>query len=225
MREQARRHQTSNFLFLDIKLNSNPAMFRGIAEQVQTYIPGAQWVGQVHVDQRKDNALSPRDLRAAVTSGMRRVSFGLESGSQRLLDAMDKGCKVEANAQFIHDAYDAGLSVRCTMFKGFPGETAEDLEQTAAFLEQHGSCIDRVRFNEINIIHGTPLYAMVRDEPSKFPQLKVVARKPRIARVLCVNSEVGGRAYRKAKARALRAVFQINRREVRSVARAFDGVM
>jgi radical SAM superfamily enzyme YgiQ (UPF0313 family) len=225
MREQARRHQTTNFLFLDIKLNSHPAMLRGIVENVQRFVPGAQWIGTIHVDQRKDNGLSARELRAAAAAGMRRVSFGLESGSQRLLDAMDKGCTVEANAQFIHDAYEAGISVRCTMFKGFPGETAEDLEQTAAFLEKHGHCIDRVRYNEFSILEDTPIYTALRDTPKDYPQIQVVDWKHRIARAMYVNSSSTDRAYRKAKSRVLAAVFAINRREVRSAARAFDGLM
>jgi radical SAM superfamily enzyme YgiQ (UPF0313 family) len=188
-------------------------------------VPGAEWIGTVHVDQRKDNGLSLRDLRAAVASGMRRVSFGLESGSQRLLDAMDKGCTVEANAEFIHHAHEAGLSVRCTMFKGFPGETAEDLEHTAAFLEKHGPCIDRVRFNDFSISDDTPIYAAVLDEPWKYPQIRIVAQQHRIGRAKYVYDAAGDRAYRKAKARVLNAVFQINRRKVRSVALAFDGLM
>ena len=152
------RHSTSNFIFLDLKLNSNPAMFRGIAEEIQAHVHGAQWVGTVHVDQRPDNGLARRDLRVAANAGMRRISFGLESGSQRLLDAMDKGASVEANSEFIRYAHEAGLSVRCTMFKGYPGETAEDLELTADFLARHAAYLDRIRYNDFSIHEGTPIY-------------------------------------------------------------------
>jgi radical SAM superfamily enzyme YgiQ (UPF0313 family) len=144
MREQARRHSTTNFLFLDLKLNSNPNLLRGIVENVQRNVRGAQWIGTVHVDGRSDNGLSRGELRAAVAAGMRRVSFGLESGSQKMLDAMDKGCTVERNSEFIRTAHEAGLSVRATMFKGYPGETAEDIELTAQFLEKHADYIGRI---------------------------------------------------------------------------------
>jgi len=225
VRELSRRHECSNFLFLDLKLNSNPAMFRGIIENIQRNAPGAQWVGTVHVDLRRDNGLARADLRAAVTSGMRRVSFGLESGSQRLLDMMDKGCSVERNSEFIHDASDAGLSVRCTMFKGFPGETAEDLVLTAQFLEKHIDRIDRVRFNEFTVSEGTPIHgALCSDEP-RIPQLRVLRHESRRGTVRYINLDTGSRAYRKAKRRVLDAVHKINRREVRRTARAFDGLM
>lgn len=225
MREQAARHATQNFLFLDLKLNSNPALFRGIIENAQRTVRGAQWIGTVHVDTRPDNGLSRADLRAAAASGMRRVSFGLESGSQRMLDAMDKGCTVEGNAEFIRNAHEAGISVRCTMFKGYPGETAEDLEMTAAFLERHAPFIDRIRYNEFSILAGTPIYQAVTANDGIYPAFKRQGVDARNARLCYRNSETGGRAYRQAKARVLRLVYSINKRKIRSSARVFDGLM
>ena len=94
MQEQARRHGTTNFVFLDLKLNSYPDMIRGIAAEAQRFVRGAEWIGTVHVDLRRDNGLSAKDLALAVEGGMRRISFGLESGSQRMLDLMNKGSSV-----------------------------------------------------------------------------------------------------------------------------------
>ena len=119
MQEQARRHATTSFLFHDLKLNSYPDMIRGIASKVQSYVNGAEWIGTVHVDLRKDNGLSRKDLFSAVSGGMRRINFGLEFGSQALLDRMDKGTSVARNSEFIRDAFEAGLSIRCSMFKGY----------------------------------------------------------------------------------------------------------
>ena len=224
MREQAQRHATSNFLFLDLKLNSNPALFRGIAEHAQDAVPGAQWIGSVHVDLRADNGLARQDLRAAAAGGMRRVSFGLESGSQRLLDLMKKGSSVEANSQFIRQAHEAGISVRCTMFKGYLGETPDDLEQTARFLEEHSRYLDRVRFNDFSIIENTPVWNEVHGETA-IPELKPLGLQPTLGKMRYVNVESQSLAYRRAKARALNAVFSINRRRLRPEAQMFDGMM
>jgi radical SAM superfamily enzyme YgiQ (UPF0313 family) len=225
MREQSLRHATSNFLFLDLKLNSYPALFRGIVENVQRIVPNAQWIGTVHVDTRKDNGLSRRELQAAAAAGMRRISFGLETGSQKLLNAMDKGTTVEANSEFIRNAHEAGLSVRCTMFKGFPGETAEDLHLTAKFLEQHSRYLDRVRYNEFSLSSGTLIEAALQNAPRDYENVNVLRSNHRDARVQYVSLDTGGRAYRKAKARVLKAVYEINRRKLNSTAREFDGLM
>lgn len=225
IRELSQRHQANNFVFLDLKLNSYPDMLRGITEQIQHNAPGAQWIGTVHVDTRADNGLSRRELRAAAAAGMRRVSFGLESGSQRLLDLMDKGCTVEANAQFIRHAHEAGISVRCTMFKGYPGETAEDLLATAEFLEAHLQQIDRIRFNEFSIPEGTHIYHAVKQTPAALPQLRVTRPDYRHAQIRHVNHDTDSRPYRRALKRVLAAVYAINRRPVRATARVFDGLM
>ncbi len=224
MQEQSRRHATTNFLFLDLKLNSYPDMIRGIASEIQGYVQGAEWVGTVHVDLRADNGLSRRDLALAVAGGMRRISFGLESGSQRLLDLMVKGSNVERNSQFIREAHEAGLSVRCSMFKGFPGETADDMEATARFLEDHVPYLDRVRFNEFSLLQDTPIYDAVVGRQS-LPGMEVTRLTARRGRAEYRSAGAGDAAYRRAKARALRAVFEINRREIRPAARQFDGLM
>lgn len=225
MQEQARRHETTNFLFLDLKLNSWPGMIRGIAKGIGRVVQGAEWIGTVHVDERPDNGLSRADLALAVEGGMRRISFGLESGSQRLLDAMRKGSSVERNAAFIRDAHAAGLSIRCTMFKGFPGETAADMEATAQFLEEHAPMLDRVRFNAFTLHTGTPIWEAVVRNTGADSGLSVTQPDPRRARVDYRSAEAHTPAYRRAKARALEIVYQINRRPLRDMARQFDGLM
>ncbi len=225
MEEQARRHQANNFLFLDLKLNSYPALWRGIIEGVQQRIPGAQWIGTIHVDTRKDNGLQSKDLRAAVASGMRRVSFGLESGSQRLLDAMKKGATVEENSRFIKDAHAAGLSIRCTMFRGFPGETAEDLELTASFLEKHAKQIDRVRFNDLSIHEGTPMYDDMIAGTNQYPEIKIARQDNINSRLRFKEISPPSKEYRKALNKTLAVVHAINKQPIRSAARAFDGLM
>jgi len=225
MQEQARRHETTNFLFLDLKLNSWPDMIRGIAREIGRYVQGAEWVGTVHVDQRRDNGLSRPDLFAAAEGGMRRISFGLESGSQRLLDLMRKGSSVERNSNFIRDAHAAGLSIRCTMFKGFPGETAEDMEATADFLERHAEYLDRVRFNDFTLHTGTPIWRAMQDKAEITLPLQITHHDDRRARASYRSRKPQTLAYRRAKARALKVVFAINSRELRDQARQFDGLM
>ena len=223
MQEQSHRHDTKSFVFLDLKLNSYPDMIRGIASRIQQLVQGAEWIGTVHVDQRKDNGLSAADLNAAVHGGMRRISFGLESGSQKLLDLMNKGCTVERNSQFIREAYDAGLSIRCTMFKGYPGETAQDMQQTADFLEAHAEYLDRVRFNEFSVMQGTPVYQALIDKRST--NLSIVDDDTRHAKVQYRTDQGSDRAYQRAKSRALEQVHRINRRSLRISAQQFDGIM
>ena len=171
------------------------------------------------------NQLS-EEVEAAVEGGMRRISFGLESGSQSLLDAMRKGSSVERNGRFIRDAHAAGLSVRCTMFKGFPGETAADMEATADFLKVHAEFLGRVRFNDFTLHTGTPIWAAMQTKADgDQPPLDISAHRHERARSEYRLRTPRDRAYRRAKARALALVHQINREPLRDAARQFDGLM
>ncbi|MFH1218977.1 MAG: radical SAM protein [Candidatus Eisenbacteria bacterium] len=71
------------------------------------------------------------ELRAA---GARTVVFGIESGSQKILDAMNKKATVERNAEAIRLTKKAGLACYADMFIGFPGETLETMAETERFL-------------------------------------------------------------------------------------------
>lgn len=221
---QAERHAARDFMFLDLKLNSHPAMLRGIAHGLNRYVRGASWIGTVHVDQRRDNGLSRRDLFAAAAGGMRRISFGLESGSQRLLDAMRKGCRVETNAAFLRDAHEAGISVRCTMFKGYPGETEADMEATADFLERNARYIDRIRFNDFSVPMETPIHHALMDKAADPEILRLTGLDPRHAKARYDRRRVTP-AYRRALARTLAVVHAVNRKRLGETARQFDGLM
>ncbi|RVT43950.1 B12-binding domain-containing radical SAM protein [Sphingobium algorifonticola] len=222
--ELSRRHQTTNFIFIDIKLNSYPDMLRGIANNIQRLVRGAEWIGTVHVDQRDDNGLSRKDLFDAVRGGMRRVSFGLESGSQRMLDLMQKGCVVERNSEFIRHAHEAGLSIRCTMFRGFPGETAEDMRATVNFLEAHQNYIDRVRLVDFKLSEGTPIHEAVEQRDAVAGTLQVTRPDMKRAKLFYDRGHID-KHYRREVAKACSIVHKINTGHLRNSARQFDGMM
>ena len=214
MQEQARRYATTSFLFHDLKLNSYPDMIRGIASKVQSYVNGAEWIGTVHIDLRKDNGLSRKDLLAAVSGGMRRINFGLESGSQPLLDRMDKGTSVEKNSEFIRDAFEAGLSIRCSMFKGYPGETVKDMEETVTFLEKHAPYLDRIRFSDFSLLADTPIYHIINGRKADITGFRVTKNREAKARSDYIYKQLDGQAYSKALTKVLRIVHEINRQPI-----------
>jgi anaerobic magnesium-protoporphyrin IX monomethyl ester cyclase len=222
---QADRLGAKNFIFLDLKLNSYPDVMRSITANIQSRVPGARWIGSVHVDQRKDNGLSQPELAAAFDAGMRRVSFGFESGSQRLLDEMDKGSNVERNSQFLKDGHAAGLSLRCTMFKGYPSETADDLLLTADFLEKHERYLDRVHFNDFSLMQDTLIYNELTADPARFPGFVVEGLETEHLGARYHSSKGAETSYRNANSRILDVVNAINSRPLREEARFLDGLM
>ena len=60
----------------------------------------------------------------------RRVWVGAESGSQKILDAMEKGTQVEQIYEAARRLHAAGIEVGFFLQFGYPGETREDIERT-----------------------------------------------------------------------------------------------
>jgi hypothetical protein len=226
--EIAHHHEvgrTSLFVFTDLKLNSNVRMWREIIAGIQGVAPGAQWIAAVHAGNEPDTGLSLQDLRAASASGCVRLTTGLETGSQRVSKLMRKGTRLETISRFLHDASAAGISCRCTMILGYPGETAEDVVASADFLENHVRVIERVSLSRLQIIAGTDLHDRLRRNPARFPGIRIHDDNPAQAFVTHANAETGKRSYVRAVMRLLTAVNRINIRDLSPRARAFDGAM
>jgi anaerobic magnesium-protoporphyrin IX monomethyl ester cyclase len=70
-------------------------------------------------------------------AGCRYLNFGFESGSQRMLDLMNKRVKIEKNHNAARWAAGLGLMCNSAFLVGLPGETEADIELTAQFLRDH----------------------------------------------------------------------------------------
>jgi radical SAM superfamily enzyme YgiQ (UPF0313 family) len=75
--------------------------------------------------------------RKARQAGVYLVAFGMESGSQRMLDAMHKKTTVEMNAQAIALTRKYRMLSHSSWILGYPGETRESVEDTLRFIQQH----------------------------------------------------------------------------------------
>lgn len=67
-------------------------------------------------------------------SGCTEIFFGIETGSQALLDTMNKKTTVEINRQAIEMCRNAGLICCAYMMFGFPGEDEQTVDDTINFL-------------------------------------------------------------------------------------------
>ena len=76
------------------------------------------------------------DYRRLKDAGCSAIAWGIESGSQMILDRMNKKVTVEQNREVIQWAKEVGLVDRVFILVGFPGETAETLEETKRFIDE-----------------------------------------------------------------------------------------
>ena len=73
---------------------------------------------------------SQTDVQALARAGCDIVWLGAESGSQRILDAMEKGTRVEQIYAATRALRDAGIRIGFFLQFGYPGETRDDIART-----------------------------------------------------------------------------------------------
>ncbi|HEY7336888.1 MAG TPA: radical SAM protein [Bryobacteraceae bacterium] len=100
---------------------------------------------------------------AAALAGMGcfRVWIGSESGSQRILDAMQRGVRVEQVQAAVRLAKSHGIETGMFLMWGYEGEQIEDIEATA---EHVRTCRPSAYLTTVSYpIKGTPYYQEVQD--------------------------------------------------------------
>ena len=90
------------------------------------------------------------------------VWFGVESGSQRIIDSMRKGFFISQAMRAFKWAKDAGLLVIAGTILGFPGETKETAWETIKLVERLNP--DDVGFYIATPYPGTPMYDLVKEQ-------------------------------------------------------------
>jgi len=91
------------------------------------------------------------------------VWFGVESGSQQVLDAMKKGISTEQTIQVLGWVRELRLKPVPNVMLGFPGETKETAWKTIKFVEKISP--DEVGFyNVATPFPGTPMYDLVKEK-------------------------------------------------------------
>jgi radical SAM superfamily enzyme YgiQ (UPF0313 family) len=78
--------------------------------------------------------LTEGTVAGLASAGCRMVWMGAESGSQRVLDAMEKGTRVEEIRASVDRLRRAGIGVGLFLQFGYPGETWEDVQSTRALV-------------------------------------------------------------------------------------------
>ncbi|HUI90809.1 MAG TPA: radical SAM protein [Chitinivibrionales bacterium] len=70
-------------------------------------------------------------------AGCDQVALGFESGSQRILDVLEKGTRVDVCRRTIRLCNDGGIRVRGCFIVGTPSETEEDIALTEKFIDEN----------------------------------------------------------------------------------------
>jgi len=88
------------------------------------------------IQSRADLLVNEENVKALARAGCENVWIGAESGSQKILDAMDKGINVEQIQQATLLMKEAGIKPSFFIQFGYPGELKEDIDLTIAMINE-----------------------------------------------------------------------------------------
>jgi len=109
------------------------------------------WSGQA-----RTNVMTDKLSQAMKNSGCVGIGYGYESGSDRLLKAMNKKVTVEDHRRATAVAKNNGIAIRVQIMFGYPGENKESIDETIKFFKEIE--IPPRRFNILTPLPGSEIY-------------------------------------------------------------------
>lgn len=111
----------------------SPAYLERISDAIVAAGLEIRWGAELRME-KVFNAERCHKLKQA---GCTAISFGMESGNQRILDLIDKGTKVEFMRQTMKNVANAGIAVQLMTFVDFPTETPSERQETFNFVKEN----------------------------------------------------------------------------------------
>lgn len=114
------------------------------------------------IQSRATSIAKDEELVARLKSvGLKLILFGFESGSQRILDILKKGCRVEDNIRAAEICKKHNVVFGASWMFGIPGETPKDIWDTVAVAKQINAHYNSAAY--FTPLPGTYLYDYVKE--------------------------------------------------------------
>jgi len=130
-----RRHGVREVFFQDDTFNLNhawaTAIFEGLIQRGLNEKMSFKITSRVN-----EKLVTAEFLGMAREAGVWNIFYGVESGSQMMLDRMKKGVTVDEIRRAIRMTHEAGIETQCSFIVGMPGETRETLKETGELIRE-----------------------------------------------------------------------------------------
>jgi anaerobic magnesium-protoporphyrin IX monomethyl ester cyclase len=121
---------------------------------------------------RFERGLSDELLQSMARGGCRMLLFGLETGSERLIQHMCKGTQRQTMSRILQASTQAGVWNHTFFFFGFPTETIAEAQETVNFIYAHQDSIHSASPGEFVLERYSPVYL----NPAKFGVKRLIAK-------------------------------------------------
>ncbi|MCK5321302.1 radical SAM protein [Candidatus Pacearchaeota archaeon] len=141
--------------FLDNDFIYNKDRVLHLAEELQRRDLGIKWRALARID--ITSKFGKGFLQKIKQAGCYQLVFGIESGSQRILDSIKKGTTPEQARKAIQYCQDVGIKTKAYYMFGFPTETLDEMNQTLNLAKELNT--DTACFVLVKAYPGTEMYS------------------------------------------------------------------
>ncbi|MGA7678085.1 MAG: radical SAM protein [Dehalococcoidia bacterium] len=127
--------------FQDDEFMANKARIYEFCEKRDRFLPDLLWscTGRV-------NLIDDDIVKMMRNSGCVLISYGFESGSQRILDSMNKMQKIEQMERAVQISRSCGMPIPASFIIGMPGEDSKSCQETLDFCIRNNLPLDSLMF-------------------------------------------------------------------------------
>jgi len=154
------RHNIGVLLFQEENFGSNPAVTAKITGFLKQN--GLNWAATAV----RAKTVNDETLKTWKESGCVHVNFGIESCSQKMLDVMEKGVRIEDNLNALRLCSKHRIATIISLVIGMPGETGDTIEETIANLARvipdDISLVYEISINFFQAVPGTQGYEFAK---------------------------------------------------------------
>lgn len=136
----------------------SPSFLKALAQEP----PGVPWYGFARIT---DDLANPDFCRALKQSGCTMLKLGLESGDQRVLDALQKGIDLKTAVEVLSSLRHAGIAAYVYLLFGTPNENLTQARRTLAFVAKHAHSISFLNLAVFNMPAFSADAANLRTNP------------------------------------------------------------
>lgn len=145
----ARRHGVKNF-YISCDVLSPKYAVRFAQELVDRKVK-IRWSSDLKIE----TYFTPERAKLLFESGLRSAAFGIESGSDRILDLMRKGVDRETLTAVNRAFHEAGVATEWMTFTDHPDETTAEALDTVAWIEEQQEFVDLFIVGEFGLESGS----------------------------------------------------------------------
>lgn len=136
------KYKTNYFFFLNNEFNTTYKYASAVCDEILKADIEVYWTDCARFDN-----MSKELLQKMKSSGAVRLIWGLESGSPRISQMINKRIDLAASETILHLSHELEIWNGIEIIVGFPYETKEDLLYTIDYLERNKTYIDTVYLN------------------------------------------------------------------------------